>query len=117
MRNKMAFKFLKERQKEREEKFYNSVQEKTMKRAYLDGSPITLEEYKEMRMNSYDRRVLEPLFDDEVLLEIIEYALAQEGNSEFDDYKIPSSYTESVLRVHIHELIRGFKNLKNDSCI
>jgi len=110
----MTFKFLKERSKEREKNFYLHVQEKTMIRVYLDGSPITLEEYKEMRMNSYDRRILEPLFNDDVLLYIIETSLAQEGNSEYYGFQIPSSYTESVLRVHIHELIRRFKAAKLD---
>ena len=105
----MTLKFLREKAKQREIDFFLHVQEKTMLRAYQDGSPITLDKYKEMRMNSYDRRVLESLFDDETLLHIIEYALEQEGNTEFYSHQIPSSYTESILRVHIHELIRRFK--------
>lgn len=107
----MAFKFLKERAKKREMDFYMHVQKKTIER-FHEGSLISLEEYKTLRMNSYDRRVLEPLFTDEVLCFSIEYALEQEGNSEFVKYTIPSSYTESILRVHIHELLRRFRGTK-----
>jgi hypothetical protein len=106
----MSLDFLKNRAKKSKEEFLSYVQDKTFERIEK-GTPITLEEYKGMRMNSYDRRMLQPLFDDETLIHVTKYALDIEGNTKFRDMQIPAHYTESVLRVHVWELLERFEKM------
>jgi hypothetical protein len=106
----MGFKFLEDRAERRKKWFLSHVQEKTFER-FKKGTPITLDEYKGMRMNSYDRRMLEPLFDDETIIYVTKYALNMEGNTKFHYHQIPSDYTQSVLKVHVWELLERFEKM------
>ncbi len=82
-----------------------------------DGTPITWEEYSSMTMNSYERRAMASLFDDECLVKIIKYALTQEGDDELSQYSLPKSYRDSILSLHIHELMRRFVDTTGDALV
>lgn len=71
--------------------------------------PITWEEYGNMRMNSYERRLVHPLLDTPALIKLIEHELEQEGNTPLPRYSVPRSYTDSILRLHLPELLKRIK--------
>ena len=103
------FKGLEEYKKRREQEFMQYVGDDIIER-FEKGTVITKDEYFLMRLNSYERKYLFPLYDDELLLYLIEYSLGQEGKTEIYKYDIPNHYTDSVLRLYLPELIRRFKN-------
>jgi hypothetical protein len=105
----MAFTGIEEFMKKKEAEFMKYVDASVIDR-FKEGTPITLEEFHNMRLNSYERKYLFPLFDDELLLWHIEYSLMQEGNRELFKYDLPKHYTDAVLRQYLPELIRRFKN-------
>ena len=110
----MAFKGLKKIAEERRNEFLSHVKPEIQDR-FKSGKTIELHEYMEMRMNSYEFRLLQPLWSDEVLLHIINNSLDQEGNTKLYETQLPRSYTESVLRLHIWDLLERFEKLKINS--
>jgi len=103
------FKGLEEYKKRREQDFMQYVDDDIVER-FEKGTVITKDEYFSMTLNSYERKYLFPLYDDELLLYLIEYSLGQEGKTEIYKYDIPKHYIDSVLRLYLPELIRRFKN-------
>lgn len=67
---------------------------------------ITLEKYTEMRMNSYEREYLLPLFNEEVLMHITEYAIK---NCRQFRPRIATTYDE-MLQVYAAELIKRLRS-------
>lgn len=98
-------KFLKERAKAREDEFWSHIKPE-IKEMNDKGETITHEQFKDMRLNSYERQLIEPLLDDDAFIKVVDNALLQEGNIELRKYEIPSSYREAVLRLYTWELMR-----------
>jgi hypothetical protein len=73
------------------------------------GVPITLDEYKEMRMNSYERKFLLPYFSDEVLFHVMEHA---RQNSSNPGRAISVTYDESIINDYMPELKARYECLK-----
>ena len=70
---------------------------------------IGLEEYKSLRMNSYETKLIEPILSDEALVWKLENAISNTGVST-SQYSIPSDYNEYILTDGIDELLKRFKN-------
>jgi hypothetical protein len=62
---------------------------------------IDLPEYKEMRMNSYERLYLTPLYTNDTLIYMTMYAIQ---NSRRYDGVIPGTYDEVLIHVYAKEL-------------
>lgn len=101
-------KFLKERAEKRKQEFLSHVSPEILK-LVESKTVITLQKYQELRMNSYERQMLFPLLDDEALIWLTKHALMQEGKTRVDKFTIPVSYTDAVVRLYIHEIIKRFK--------
>ena len=106
----MAFiKKLRQRMIEKEKEFMSHISDDILE-LYTKQEPITNKIYQSLRMNSYERRLIHSLLDDETLIKITEYALCQDNHSEAGKFQIPISYTSSIISLHIHELIKRLKN-------
>lgn len=84
------------------------------------GTPITPQEMDGLYpMNSYERHHLMPLFDDDLLLQDLEYSLKHIARSQekYIEHCLPSppTYDESVLSLYLPMLIERFKKLKGES--
>lgn len=83
------------------------------------GEPISSQELKDLYaqggggMNSYERQLLRPLFDNDLLLEQIDHALE---NSSFAYQRHPlaptESYDDALGRVYLPMLVERFKALR-----
>ena len=104
----MAFTGIKEFMQKKQDNFMQYIDQWVIDR-FSTGEPITLAEYKTFAINSYERKYLFPLFNNELLLYLIEYSLGQDGHKELFKYDLPRHYTDSVLRLYLPELIRRIK--------
>lgn len=96
--------------KQKEQQFMINVSDK-IKDRFKTGKKITPEEWKSLKMNSYERRLLFPLQSDELLLEQIEYYMNQEGVRELGQLDVSNNYLDELLRGQLPELIRRFNYL------
>jgi hypothetical protein len=86
----------------------------SVKERFETGVPISFEKYSGMRLNSYERRFIQPLLDDNALIRQIKYSMAQEGICQLGQYTIPKSYLEEVTGVLLPEIIKRFES-KNEA--
>lgn len=90
------------------EEFMNHVRDD-----YIDlcerGWPIQLEEYQEMRMNSFEREYLLPFLSLEALKWSLENCLknCSHGTSK------PSTYDESLQNLYVPELLRRLEDAES----
>lgn len=108
----MSIKEFKELSKKKEQEFLSHVRQEYLGRT----APIELEEYKEMRMNSYEQVYLEPLYSNEVVVDIIENALKNIFNRPIDSNRryLPITYDEFIMNNGIALLLKRFKELLNE---
>lgn len=66
---------------------------------------VTLDEWKALRMNSYEREVLVPALGDEALCYHVESCLAQCGRTRSP----PSTYEEAVVGLLVPELVKRLR--------
>lgn len=99
----------KEIAEERKADFMPHVKEKVQNRI-ASGEPITKEEWLGMYTNSYERKLLIDLMDEETLLHDIKVNLENAGIREMGKYELPKHYNDAIERLYIHELIRRFEN-------
>lgn len=71
-----------------------------------ENKEISLEVYKELRINSYERKYIEPYLSDEALVHKIKYAL--NNSSTLTKYELPKHYTEYLHTDGIEELLKRF---------
>ncbi len=106
----MCFKFLEERMAKIEERFMehvrDSVKERTKQKVL-----ITKKEWESFHGNSYERKVLHPLLDNECLLSVIEYYYSQTGWKKSSKFDIPETYNETIQREFLPLLMERFKEL------
>lgn len=78
----------------------------------VDGTNnlISLEEYKESVMNSWEREWLIPYLSDEALMYRVEYSLSNCRMQEYPN-RPPLTYDESVIHSLTPELLSRFRNL------
>jgi hypothetical protein len=72
--------------------------------------PVSLEEYRALRMNSYDREALIPKLSDEALLWDIEYALENVGHQRSP----PETYNEAIIGQYMPEMVKRFRRGMRD---
>jgi len=100
-----------ENHKKAEKEFYSNIRPEILE-IYESGREIPLSEWKEMRMNSYEMKLLEPRLSDEAFVHHFENAL---NNVSFPTttymYKLNSTYDTWVQSEGIVELLERFKKL------
>jgi hypothetical protein len=69
--------------------------------------PISLEEYKTIRMNSYEQKYIAPHLSDEALVWKIKNAMDNVA-MKVSDFRVPSTYEEYLLTDGIKELLKRF---------
>lgn len=70
-----------------------------------DPAPITLDEYREFRMNSWEREAIYPKLTDEALADVIQYSLDNCGRAELP----ASTYNNAIWMVFMPLLLKRFK--------
>lgn len=74
-------------------------------RKLIDRGNITSEEFRSLRMNSYERDAMVPALSDEALLVVTEYALGQAS-------RIPSpatTYENAIVGLYAPELLKRLR--------
>lgn len=104
---KEEFRKLREIKKAR---FMENVSEAVQARL-ADPKPIGIDEYNELRANTYERRLLAKKYDDSVFLKMMEYSFANSRFTELMEFEIVNTYDSAVIREYIPELMRRFKKL------
>jgi hypothetical protein len=107
--------FLKKREKRKKE-FMEHVSEETkelIEEVENSKRKISKEEYKLMRINSYDRHLLIPYLDDIAFISLIDdyYLQASRAFLPLLEYELPQHYDEALLKVFFPLLIERFKGL------
>lgn len=76
---------------------------------FASGVTIELSEYKEMRINSYSDKFIEPLLSDECLIWKVENAIKNSLVKELGSYTLPRHYDEYIQTDGVRELIKRLK--------
>lgn len=110
------FKFLEECSRKRLKEFMSHVSVEINLRVLKCGETgkISLEEYSEMRMNSYEQKYIEPFLSPEALIWKIENAIKNVSVS-FGKYNLPTTYDEYLVSDGIVELLKRYKKLVENS--
>jgi len=106
-------KFIKKFIKKKNKEFLSHVSADIIKRCGT-GKRISLEEYKEMRLNSYERKYIHPYLSEEALIWNIENAL-KFCLLEYSDWSLPATYDEYVATDGIRELLKRYKKVLEDN--
>lgn len=86
----------KERAEKRKQEYYSHVSPE-MKALAERAEPITLDEWNNLRSNSYERKLLYKNLSNEALIHLSNYCIDQAGGR-LTDMMIASDYNESVIR-------------------
>jgi hypothetical protein len=100
--------FLKKWAEGKKEEFFSCISDEVLER-YTSGKELDVKEYEEMRINSYERRLLFPLFSDKLLLKDMKYAMNQAGYGEIWKFSVPQHYNDAIENLYLPELIRRFE--------
>ena len=100
--------------KKRKEEFFQCISPDILERFESDKE-IDIDEFSEMRINSYERRLLFPLFSDKLLLKQLKYAMNQAGYRKLYKYDVPKHYNDAVENMFLPELIVRFKKLLGEN--
>lgn len=102
----MAFKLLEDWFNSKRDEFYSHVRPEL--RALAERKErITKAEIPE-RMNSYERRIIDPNLDNAALMELVEYCIAQAGR-ELGEFEIPRHYNDAVERLLAPLLVKRLR--------
>lgn len=91
-------------------RFMENVSEAVQARL-ADPKPIGIEEYQNLRANTYERRLLAKKYDDSVFLKMMEYSFANSRFHELGEFDIVHTYDHAVISEYLPELLRRFKKL------
>lgn len=97
------------REKNRAE-FNKKVSHEVLKRCQ-DPAPVTVEEYRSFRGNSYDRKLMHKKLDDHAFLELTEYCFSQSTVKELGEFEVATTYDDAIARELFPSLLRRFKAL------
>lgn len=84
---------------------------KNIRPEYLNRvEQISLEEYKHMRLNSYEREHLLPLFSDEVMLFVIDLAMKNSVSvSDPGNLRPATTYEQALVFRYLPELLKRYR--------
>ena len=94
----------------RKQEFFNYVSPNIRNR-FESGKEMDVEEFYATETNSYEKRLLFPLFSDRLLLEQLKYAMNQVAYTKLYEFSIPRHYNHAIERLYLPELIERFENL------
>ena len=97
----------------RKKKFFSNVRERFAVKVG-NKETIGLEEYKSLRMNSYETKLIEPILSDEAFIYKIEIAVNNLSIT-LSKYEIANNYNDYILTDGIDELLERFKNKIKES--
>jgi hypothetical protein len=72
---------------------------------------VTHKEWEGLRANTYERTILVPLMDDELLIQQIEKCIEQTSIPEYNFARPPVTYDQAIIGLYLPELLRRFRNL------
>lgn len=72
---------------------------------------ITLEEYKDLRTNSYERKLLVEKLNNEALEYSIDLCMKNTSVPNYSSF-VPTTYEEALIHTYIPELLRRLKNAR-----
>lgn len=102
----MAFNFLEDWYNKHRAEFYSHVRPEL--RALAERKErITKDELPE-RMNSYERRIIEPNLDNATLMEEAEYCMSQAGRA-LGEFECPRHYNDAVERLYAPLLVKRLR--------
>lgn len=102
-------KFLDDYKTKINKEFMSHVSQKIKERFETDKE-IDLEEFKEMRINSYEYKLIEPLLSPEAFIFRIDEAIKNISVRQHS-MEISSTYDEYILTDGINELLKRYKKL------
>ena len=105
--------FFEEYRNRRKHEFFKYVSPNIRDR-FESGKEMDVEEFYAMRTNSYERRLLFPLFSDRLLLKQLKEAIDQTAYTKLPEFSIPKHYNNAIERLYLPELIERFENLLNE---
>jgi len=94
--------------KKRKNEFFSHISPEILVR-FLTGKELDVEEFSKMWINSYERRLLFPLFSDKLLLETLKYAIKQSGYRNLYEFDVPDHYNHAIESLYLPELIERFE--------
>ena len=102
--------FFEEYRNRRKHEFFKYVSPNIRDR-FESGNEMDVEEYYALVANSYERRLLFPLFSDRLLVKQLKYAMDQASYTKLPEFSIPKHYNHAIERLYLPELIERFENL------
>ena len=100
------------RKKKKDEFFSHISKEVALRFSY--GRTITREEFSKMMINSYERKLLFPLFSDKLLLKQLKYSMNQAGYRKLYEFNVPKHYNDAIENMFLPELIERFEKKAAD---
>jgi hypothetical protein len=89
--------------------FYEPQVSQWVKERFERGDTIELDEWEHYRMNSYERQYLLPLFSDEVLCWMVDYARENASQIHGGHGVIPGNYDEAIIHLYSKELVERLR--------
>ena len=93
---------------ELEERFMSHISPEIRARVE-SGLPVTWTEYENLRGNSYERKVLYPLLDDEALVNLTELCLKNSSCGRLGRFSLAKHYDEALIGEMLPMLLDRFK--------
>lgn len=90
--------------------YMSHVSDDTIKKL-ASNKEITLEEYKELRANSYERKLLIEKLDNEALEYSIDLSMKNTSVPNHASF-VPTTYEEALIHTYVPELLRRLKNAR-----
>jgi hypothetical protein len=94
--------------KKRKNEFFKHISPEILDR-FLTGKEIDVEEFSEMWLNSYERKLLFSLFSDKLLIKNLKYAMNQAGYNKLYEFGLPKHYNDAIENMFLPELIERFE--------
>jgi hypothetical protein len=98
----------------RKKEFFQYISPEILER-FESGEEIDVEEFSEMWINSYERKLLFPLFSDKLLLKQLKYSMNQAGYRKLYKYDVPKHYNDAIENMFLPELIERFEKLMEEN--
>lgn len=109
----MAFKGFEDTRRRLYEEYHSHVDDWVRERV-ASGRIITHAEFQEMRGNSWERKLLYPLLDNEALIHLTRYCIGNSSPMRDQLHGIPAVYDESVIHVLAPLLIQRLEKAEKE---
>lgn len=104
--------FLKQKHDEIREQFMSHVSDEV--KAIVERGTLTFDQYMLMRTNSYERKILVPLFDSMDFSKYLEHFLSISDLRESSEFELSSTYKEAVCEQLIFQTHRRYKKIEEE---